>query len=211
MGPTGLAFDANTDTLYVASTDDNAIYAIPNAAIAQTDQGTGKAVIVDPTHLHGPLALALAPNGDLIVANGDAVDADPNHPNELLEYTPQGKFVGQFQIDNGAPGAAFGLALQTVDGQTRFAAVDDNTNTLDIWTLQSNPPSPGSTPSTPPSPPSPPSSPSVSAIDAFFQSLNAALQSLESSLLASDPMLSGVFAMLNADLTALETMIENQI
>lgn len=222
VGPTGLAFDARTNTLYVASTDDNAIFAIRDAAFAQTDQGTGQAVIVDPAHLHGPLGLALAPNGDLIVANGDAVDANPHHPNELLEYTPQGKFVGQFQIDNGAPGAAFGLALQTIGGQTRFAAVDDNTNTLDIWTFHTPPPFPGSTavsasstpampPSTPPSLPSPPSDSLVQAVDAFFQSFNAAVQSLESSLLTMDPMLSGFFTMLNADLTAVEMMIENKL
>jgi DNA-binding beta-propeller fold protein YncE len=32
LGPTGLAYDKNTDTLYVASTADNAIFAVPNAA-----------------------------------------------------------------------------------------------------------------------------------------------------------------------------------
>ena len=91
----------------------------------------------DPQHLHGPLALTLAPNGDLIVANSDAVNADPNQPNELVEYTPHGKFVGQFQIDDGAPGAAFGPAVPRVGDQVRFAAVDDNTNTLNVWTFLS--------------------------------------------------------------------------
>jgi uncharacterized protein (TIGR03118 family) len=134
VGPTGLAFDAKTGTLYVASTGDNKIYAIRNAATVTTDQGTG-AVAVQSDNLHGPLALALAPNGDLLVANGDAVNQDPNHLNELSEFTPRGKFVGQFQIDPGAAGGAFGLALQNVNGEIRFAAVDDNTNSLDIFTF----------------------------------------------------------------------------
>jgi hypothetical protein len=44
--------------------------------------------------------------------------------------------VGQFQLDNGAPGAAFGIAVSNVNGQVRFAAADDNTNSLDVWTFE---------------------------------------------------------------------------
>src|SRR5260370_12632731 len=82
LGPTGLAFDAKTDTLFVASTADNKIYAIHNAEFTQRDGGTGKVIFQDATHLHGPIAMVLAPNGDLIVANGDAANADPNQPSE---------------------------------------------------------------------------------------------------------------------------------
>jgi hypothetical protein len=135
IGPTGLAFDAARDILYVASTGDNAIFAIRNAATTRHDHGTGRVVFDDPTHLHGPLGLVLLPNGDLVAANGDAVNSDPNHPNELVEFTPRGKFVGEFQLDSGAPGGAFGLAVTLDDGVLRFAAVDDNTNTVNIWTF----------------------------------------------------------------------------
>jgi DNA-binding beta-propeller fold protein YncE len=137
VGPTGLAFDPQRDILYVASTEDNAIFAIPNAAITQHDHGTGKLIVQNDPHLHGPLGLVLAPNGDLIVANGDAIMADANQPNELVEFTRKGQFVGQFQLDPGPnSGAAFGIALSTQDGQLRFAAVDDNTNTLHVWTFE---------------------------------------------------------------------------
>ena len=40
LGPTGLAFDAKTGTLFVASTADNEIFAIPNAGTRTTDAGT---------------------------------------------------------------------------------------------------------------------------------------------------------------------------
>lgn len=213
VGPTGLAYDAKTDTLYVSSTGDNAIYAIKNASDTTKDQGKGKAVVQDPQHLHGPLALALAPNGDLIAANGDAVNADPNHPNELVEYTPQGKFVGQFQIDPGAPGAAFGLAVQQIGDQVRFAAVDDNTNSLDIWTFQTKGSSDDHGPSLnghSSSASSASSNSLVGQIDAFFQSFNAALQSLESPLLAMNPQLSSLFSMVNSEVQALESMIESK-
>jgi uncharacterized protein (TIGR03118 family) len=134
VGPTGLAYDAERDLLYVASTDDNAIYAIANAGRARTDHGKGRLVYKDDVHLHGPLALVLAPNGDLITANGDAVNPDDNHPSELVEFTPSGHFVAEFSVDPN-PGGAFGIALATVDGELRFAAVNDNTNALDVWTF----------------------------------------------------------------------------
>jgi hypothetical protein len=136
VGPAGLAFDAARDILYVASTADNAIYAIPKAADTGFRQGKGQLVVQDDTHLHGPLGLALAPNGDLIVSNGDAVNPDPNQLNELDEFTPEGQFVGQFQLDKGAAGAAFGIAVSTINGELHFAAVDDNTNSLNVWTFK---------------------------------------------------------------------------
>ena len=125
LGPTGLAFDAKKNVLYVASTADNKIFAIPNAAKRQTDAGKGTLVYQDNAHLRGPLGLVLAPNGDLITANGDAVNADPNNNSELVEFTPKGKFVAQFQIDPAA-GGAFGLAISPFRTFRELAAVDDN-------------------------------------------------------------------------------------
>lgn len=136
VGPTGLAFDAAQNVLYVASTGDNAIYALAGAGTATTDQGTGTVLIRDTAHLHGPLALARASNGDLITSQGDAVNPDPAHPSEIVEYTATGQFVAQMSVDPSA-GAAFGLALEpSPTGGFRFAAVDDATNVLDVWVVQ---------------------------------------------------------------------------
>jgi hypothetical protein len=132
VGPTGLAYDALRDILYVASTDDNEIFAVAGAGHAQVDNGPGSVIYQDNVHLHGPLALALAPNGDLITANGDAINADPTQFSEIVEFTPTGQFVSQFQIDP-VVGSAFGLAVERNRGAILFAAVDDNTATLDEW------------------------------------------------------------------------------
>jgi uncharacterized protein (TIGR03118 family) len=136
VGPTGLAYDAKHDILYVASTADNEIFAISDAKDRKSDGGTGRLVVKDNTHLHGPLALLLAPNGDLITANGDAVNPDSKQPSEIVEFTPRGKFVGQISLNPG-PDAGFGIALQFAapDSQIRFAAVDDNTNTVHVWNI----------------------------------------------------------------------------
>jgi hypothetical protein len=134
VGPTGLAYDAAKDILYVASTSDNVIFAVPHARKTTVDEGTGGLVYQDNVHLHGPLGLLLAPNGDLITANGDAVNSDASQPSELVEFTPAGQFVAQFSVDPGQ-GAAFGLAVHVSGNQVLFTAVDDATNVLEIWAL----------------------------------------------------------------------------
>ena len=137
LGPTGLAFDAKRDILYVASTLDNEIFAIHDAKDRTSDAGMGSLVYQDNAHLRGPLGLALAPNGDLITSNGDAVNPDPTQTSELVEFTPKGQFVGEFSIDPAA-GGAFGLAVTNAGGLLRLAAVDDNTNSLQVWTFQTS-------------------------------------------------------------------------
>ncbi|RDK06790.1 hypothetical protein DN412_29770 [Cupriavidus lacunae] len=136
LGPTGLAYDSAHDVLYVASTNDNAVFAVAGAAALTHDNGPGSVIYQDNGHLHGPLALALAPNGDLVTANGDAVNPDPAHASEIVEFTPQGQFIAQMQVDP-TPGSAFGLAFGlSSSGQSQFAAVNDNTNTATVWTLR---------------------------------------------------------------------------
>jgi len=131
LGPTGLAYDANRDLLYVASTADNMIFAISSAGHRKTAVSKGTVVFSDP-HLRGPLALAFAPNGNLLTANGDAVNGDPTQPSEIVEFTRNGQFVGQFNVDAGQ-GGAFGLA--TSGFLFNFAAVDDNTNSIYAFSL----------------------------------------------------------------------------
>jgi hypothetical protein len=130
LGPTGLAFNATKDILYVASTDDNTISAVSKAGKTHGQTGTGKLVYQDPAHLRGPLGLALAPNGDLLTTNGDGVNPDPTQASELIEFTPTGKFVGQLSLD-ATQGGAFGLALNVSKNVLEVATVNDVTNTLD--------------------------------------------------------------------------------
>lgn len=137
VGPTGLAYDPERDILFVASTLDNEIFAISDAAKRNKSTGTGTVVFADQTHLHGPLGLTLAPNGNLITANGDAVNFVQGTQNELVEFTEQGAFVATYQIDPGNLGAAFGIATAISQGTVRLAAVDDDQNTLIVWTLRS--------------------------------------------------------------------------
>ena len=55
----------------------------------------------------------------------------------LVEFTKEGTLVATYQLDGGPLGAAFGIATSVSQRTVRFAAVDDDLNTLTIWTLRS--------------------------------------------------------------------------
>jgi hypothetical protein len=134
LGPSGLAYSPANDTLYVASSSDNAIYEVPTAAAPHGAAVNATLLVQDTNHLHGPLNLAILPNGHLLVANSDGSNLNPNQPSELVEYTATGQYVGQMSIDPNN-GGAFGLAVNSLGwGTFRLAAVDDNANVLKIWT-----------------------------------------------------------------------------
>jgi hypothetical protein len=135
VGPTGLAYNPFTDVLYVASTADNAIFAVPRAGHATFPVNKGTVVFADANVLRGPLALAFTPSGNLVTSNGDAVNPDPTHPSEVIEFTPFGQFVRQYNVDP-APGGAFGVAtVLSPLAPFNFATVDDNTNALAVYGL----------------------------------------------------------------------------
>ena len=134
VGPSGLAFDAKNDVLYVASSVDNAVYTLTGALTATASLGSGQLVYQDLTHLHGPTQMTFAPNGDLLVANSDGSNLDQNQPSEIVEFTPAGQFVAQFSVDANN-GGAFGVAVEKVGTRAvRILTVDDNQNTLTAWT-----------------------------------------------------------------------------
>jgi hypothetical protein len=102
---------------------------VPNAGSRTGSAGTGNIIFQDD-HLRGPLALVFAPNGDLVTSNGDAANADPTQPSEIVEFTKTGWFVGQFNVDAGQ-GGAFGIGIAMAGTDTgRLAVVDDNANDL---------------------------------------------------------------------------------
>jgi hypothetical protein len=135
VGPAGLAYDASEDTLFVASEMDDTIFALHGAGRTGKDLGRGAAVYRDATHLHGPLGLIFAPNGNLLVANADpAVSQDATEPSEVVEFTRSGRFVRQYSVDPNL-GAAFALGISQRDDSDVFAYVDDFLSTCAILNL----------------------------------------------------------------------------
>jgi hypothetical protein len=134
LGPSGLAYDAVHDTLYIASSVDNAVYSLTGVKAAKSSLGSGTLVFRDLVHLHGPTQMAFSPNGHLLVANSDGSNVDPNQPSELVEFTTAGTFVSQFSVDPNN-GGAFGVGVAPLGTSAfRIAAVDDNQNQVKVWT-----------------------------------------------------------------------------
>ncbi len=121
IGPTGVALGSN-GTLYVADTVQSRIAAISNALERDSAVAGGGVTVSQGGSLNGPLGLTLAPNGDLIAANG----GDGN----LVEITPTGLQPATKTVEPGGAGTLFGLTI--VPGGNGVYFVDDGTNQLGL-------------------------------------------------------------------------------
>lgn len=120
IGPTGVALGTD-GTLYVADSLPNRTAAIPDALGRQTSAGTGLTVSANGA-INDPLGLTMAPNGDIIVANG----GDGN----LVEITRNGNQVVVKTVEPTGAGTLFGLAIAPMNNGVYF--VDDGTNALNL-------------------------------------------------------------------------------
>ena len=143
LAPSGLAYDASSDTLYFADGQNDTIVAfknaskIPNGGIKAKDNGmkfsgpsAGDArVVFAGTPLNGPISTALLPNGNLVVGN----TLDPNGKNLMIEISAAGKLLDVRNLDTGAAGALFGIvATGTSDANTKIYFNDDNDNNIQV-------------------------------------------------------------------------------
>jgi hypothetical protein len=138
LGASGLTYDATHDTLFVVDSNNNRV-----VAFAGYSTLTANAIVVEPNGtfsgpsaasasvlfagapLNAPISAALLFNGDLVVGN----TAD----NVLVEISPAGKAVATQNLDTGAVGALFGIAVAGTDASsTKIYFNDDNDNTVKV-------------------------------------------------------------------------------
>ena len=118
LAPTGLALGGN-GTLYVDDTMTNSVSAIPQALTRTSAITAAGANLSAGGALDAPLGMTIAPNGDLVVVNGNNGNA--------VEITPAGKQVAtRMLIKNGA-GDLFGI----ITTQRGLLIANDGTNALD--------------------------------------------------------------------------------
>ncbi len=128
VGPTGLGVGMD-GTAYVANSVDNEVDAIPNATTRSNPASPMK--VTGGGAINVPLGLVIAPNGDILTANG----GDGN----LVESTPDGQQVAVKILDtlptppgpNGG-GTLFGVAI--IPGGSGVYFVDDGANTFNRLT-----------------------------------------------------------------------------
>ena len=120
LAPTGLALGRN-GTLYVAETQTDSISAIP-AALTRTTAVTAQgSMIIKGGALNAPLGMTLAPNGDLIVVNGNDGNA--------VEVSPAGRQIATKTLVKNGAGDLFGVHATG----NSLLAVNDGTNALDLY------------------------------------------------------------------------------
>ena len=147
LGPSGIQYNSQrtgalcNDTLYIVDGVDNTVVAVSTAsALLQKDEivvqpggknfkcahpkDTCATLVYSGSPLNAPVASALLPNGNLIVANTKG-------GNKLVELTPAGKVLATKTIDTSTTGHVFGLlATGTSDTDTVLFYTDTKTNTL---------------------------------------------------------------------------------
>ena len=129
-GPQGFAFGAD-GTLYETNDADNTLYAIPDAATAQSPAATR--VVYRGHALQSPENVVIDPrNGDLLVVNAN--------DNRLVVITPGGKLVATRDLAPHQPaGALFGLAIGTnAAGDLVLYYTNSTTSTLHELVLQAH-------------------------------------------------------------------------
>ena len=124
VGPTGLAVSGSSllhQTLYVADSVKSRIAEVPNALLRFVPATGGGRTVTEGGDIDDPLGMTLAPNGNILTANGE--------DSKLVETSPSGAEVASF--DTGLePGGLFGLAV-TPD-KRGILYVNDIENVLDL-------------------------------------------------------------------------------
>src|SRR6185312_8030567 len=126
VGPTGTVLSRDGKTLYVSDSVDNRIVAIADPATRSDSAGAGRVVTSDGL-MNRPLAMAMTPNGHLLVCsalNGQVVEIDPASGRQIHA---QWIDTDQAQSPPGN-GDLFGIVM-TPDGKG-FYYVQDDVNTV---------------------------------------------------------------------------------
>ena len=118
LAPTGLALGGN-GTLYVDDTLTNSVSAIPQALTRTSSVTAVGGTLSTGGALDAPLGMTVAPNGDLVVVNGNNGNA--------IEITPAGKQLATKTLVKNGAGDLFGI-LTTRAG---LIIANDGTNALD--------------------------------------------------------------------------------
>ncbi len=121
LAPTGLAL-SQAGTLYVTDTLTDTISAIHHARTRASAVDADATIVSSGGSLDAPLDMITAPDGDLVVVNGNNGDA--------VEITPTGAQIATQTLVNNGVGDLIGLATTASGNGILF--VNDGTNTLDL-------------------------------------------------------------------------------
>jgi hypothetical protein len=142
LAPSGLQYNPSIDTLYIVDGATNTIVAFSNSSkLLDKDEiivesggktfeckypkTTCATLVYSGSPLNAPMASALLPNGNLVVANTQGT------ANTLVELTPGGQVLDTEVVDSSSTQGVFGLVARgTTDANTVLFYTDTNSNTV---------------------------------------------------------------------------------
>jgi hypothetical protein len=142
LAPSGLQYDRSKDSLYIVDGVTNTIVVFSNSSkLLDKDEiivkpggktfqckypkTTCATLVYSGSPLNAPVASALLPNGNLIVANTQGT------ANTLVELTPKGQVLDTEVVDQSSTQGVFGLVARgTNDSNTVVFYTDTNSNTV---------------------------------------------------------------------------------
>lgn len=143
LGPSGLQYQRNNDTLYVVDGQNNSVTSISqvttlhNGCLKVESNGMsfgGRCashahVLYAGAPLNGPISSALLFNGNIVIGN----TLDPDGQNLMVEINPGGRVMQVRNVDTGAAGSLFGMvATGNNAANTKLYFNDDNDNNLQV-------------------------------------------------------------------------------
>jgi hypothetical protein len=142
LAASGMQYDPNTDTLYIVDGVTNTVVAFSNSSklldkdeiivepggktfSCEYPKTTCGSLVYSGSPLNAPMASALLPNGNLVVANTQGT------ANTLVELTPSGQVLDTEVVDTSSTQGVFGLVARgTNDSNTVIFYTDTNSNTV---------------------------------------------------------------------------------
>ncbi len=143
LGPSGLQYEANKDTLFVVDGQNNSVTTISHVTslhagcltvLAKGKQFGGRCksrarVLFSGPPLNGPISSALLFNGSIVIGN----TLDPDGENLMVEINPGGHVMQVRNVDTGPAGSLFGMvATGNNAANTKLYFNDDNNNNLQV-------------------------------------------------------------------------------
>jgi hypothetical protein len=134
QGPSGLAYDGATDSLFVASTLDKTVNVIQRASLQKNAAGTGIAVINNSPYLPNPVGVTISPSRTLLVSGNLSTGATG-----LSEFDIAGNYVASLTTGALGGGAKSVTWQESIYGfGPEVVTLNGNADTIQFYPITQN-------------------------------------------------------------------------
>ncbi|MFM7130515.1 MAG: hypothetical protein ACKO0V_14290, partial [bacterium] len=133
-GPSGLAYDPVTDTLFVASTLDKSVFAIQRASLQKNAAGTGIVVVNNSPYLQNPVGVTISPSRTLLVSGNLSTGVTG-----LAEFDISGNYIASLSTGEVGGGAQSVTWQESIYGYgPEVVTLNGNTSRIQFYPITQN-------------------------------------------------------------------------